>query len=72
MNEIQPHKFEEAKNKIREVIYGIKVSKGINQTLIWKVLKKVCENKNEEGIKIANELKEKYPEAFSGAVRCLV
>ena len=58
--------------KVKEVIYGIKVSKGINQTLIWKVLKKVCELKNEEGAKIAKELKEKYPEAFSGAVRCLV
>ena len=58
--------------KANEVIYGIKVSKGINQTLIWKVLKKVCELKNEEGTKIAKELKEKYPEAFSGAVRCLV
>ena len=60
------------KEKVKEVIYGIKVSKGINQTLIWKVLKKVCESKNEEGTKIAKELKEKYPEAFSGAVRCLV
>ena len=58
--------------KVKEVIYGIKVSKGINQTLIWKVLKKVCELKNEEGTKIAKELKEKYPKAFSGAVRCLV
>ena len=58
--------------KVKEVIYGIKVSKGVNQTLIWKVLKKVCELKNEEGTKIAKELKEKYPEAFSGAVRCLV
>ena len=58
--------------KVKEVIYGIKVSKGINQTLIWKVLKKVCELKNEEGTRIAKELKEKYPEAFSGAVRCLV
>ena len=58
--------------KEKEVIYGIKVSTGINQTLIWKVLKKVCENKDEEGIRIANELKEKYPETFSGAVRCLV
>ena len=58
--------------KEKEVIYGIKVSTGVNQTLIWKVLKKVCELKNEEGTKIANELKEKYPEAFSGAVRCLV
>ena len=67
-------KVEKAKKaeKAKEVIYGIKVSKGINQTLIWKVLKKVCELKNEEGTKIAKELKEKYPEAFSGAVRCLV
>ena len=58
--------------KVEEVIYGIKVSKGINQTLIWKVLKKVCELKNEEGTKIAKELKEKYPIPFEGAVRCLV
>ena len=58
--------------KANEVIYGIKVSKGINQTLIWKVLKKVCELKNEEGTKIAKELKEKYPVPFEGAVRCLV
>ena len=56
----------------QNMIYGIKVVKGVNQTLIWKVLKKVCELKNEEGTKIAKELKEKYPEAFSGAVRCLV
>ena len=62
----------EKAEKVKEVIYGIKVSKGINQTLIWKVLKKVCELKNEEGTKIAKELKEEYPEAFSGAVRCLV
>ena len=60
------------KEKVKEVIYGIKVSKGINQTLIWKVLKKVCELKNEEGTKIAKELKEKYPVPFEGAVRCLV
>ena len=67
-------KVEKAKKaeKVKEAIYGIKVSKGINQTLIWKVLKRVCELKNEEGTKIAKELKEKYPEAFSGAVRCLV
>ena len=62
----------EKAEKVKEVIYGIKVSKGINQTLIWKVLKKVCELKNEEGTRIAKELKEKYPEVFSGAVRCLV
>ena len=48
------------KEKVKEVIYGIKVSKGINQTLIWKVLKKVCELKNKEGTKIAKELKETY------------
>ena len=67
-------KVEKAKKteKVKEVIYGIKVSKGINQTLIWKVLKKVCELKNEEGTKIAKELKEKYPVPFEGAVRCLV
>ena len=65
-------KNEPKEKKEKEVIYGIKVSTGINQTLIWKVLKKVCENKDEEGIRIANELKEKYPETFSGAVRCLV
>ena len=65
-------KNEPKEKKEKEVIYGIKVSTGVNQTLIWKVLKKVCENKDEEGIRIANELKEKYPETFSGAVRCLV
>ena len=65
-------KNEPKEKKEKEIIYGIKVSTGVNQTLIWKVLKKVCENKDEEGIRIANELKEKYPEIFSGAVRCLV
>ena len=63
---------EKKEKKEKEIIYGVKVSTGVNQTLIWKVLKKVCENKDEEGIRIANELKEKYPETFSGAVRCLV
>ena len=58
--------------KIEKVIYGIKVVKGVNQTCIWKILKKVCELKNEEGTRIAKELKEKYPEAFAGATRCLV
>ena len=55
-----------------EMIYGIKVVKGVNQTLIWKVLKKVCENKNEEGTKIAKQLNKQYPDTFKGAVRCLV
>ena len=70
-NEIETENKPKEK-KEKEVIYGVKVSTGVNQTLIWKVLKKVCENKDEEGIRIANELKEKYPETFSGAVRCLV
>ena len=58
--------------KVEKVIYGIKVVKGINQTCIWKILKKVCELKDDEGTRIAKELKEKYPETFNGAVRCLV
>ena len=59
-------------NEKAETIYGIKVVKGVNQTLIWKVLKKVCENKDEQGTVVANNLKEQYPDAFKGAVRCLV
>ena len=67
-------KVKKAKNEPKEekTIYGIKVSKGINQTLIWKVLKKVYENKDEEGIKIVKELKNQYPEVFKNAVKCLV
>ena len=58
--------------KIEKVIYGIKVVKGINQTCIWKILKKVCENKDEEGTKIAKQLYADQPQVFLGAVRCLV
>ena len=58
--------------KEEKTIYGIKVSKGINQTLIWKILKKVYENKDEEGTKIVKELKNQYPEVFENAVKCLV
>ncbi len=58
--------------KIEKVIYGIKVVKGVNQTCIWKILKRVCELKDDEGTRIAKELKEKYPEVFAGATRCLV
>ena len=58
--------------KKAEMIYGIKVVKGVNQTLIWKVLKKVCENKDEEGTKIAKQLYADQPQVFLGAVRCLV
>ena len=67
-------KVKKVKNESKEekTIYGIKVSKGINQTLIWKVLKKAYENKDEEGIKIVKELKIQYPEIFENAVKCLV
>ena len=67
-------KVKKVKNEPKEekIIYGIKVSKGINQTLIWKVLKKVYENKDEEGIKIVKELKNQYSEVFKNAVKCLV
>ena len=59
-------------NEKTGTIYGIKVVKGVNQTLIWKILKKVCENKDEQGTVVANNLKKQYPDAFRGAVRCLV
>ena len=65
-------KNESKEKKEKEIIYGVKVSKGVNQTLIWKVLKKVYENKDEEGTKIAKELKNQYPETFENAVKCLV
>ena len=67
-------KVKKVKNEPKEekTIYGIKVSKGINQTLIWKILKKVYENKDEEGTKIVKELKNQYPEVFENAVKCLV
>ena len=58
--------------KIADVVYGIKVVKGINQTCIWKILKKVCENKDAEGTLVANQLRKQDPDAFKGAVRCLV
>ena len=59
-------------NEKTGTIYGIKVVKGVNQTLIWKILKKVCENKDEQGTVVANNLKKQYPDVFRGAVRCLV
>ena len=55
-----------------QIIYGIKVVKKVNQTCIWKILKKVCENKDEKGTEVANQLSKQYPDAFKGAVRCLV
>ena len=55
-----------------QIIYGVKVVKKVNQTCIWKILKKVCENKDEKGTEVANQLSKQYPDAFKGAVRCLV
>ena len=55
-----------------QTIYGVKVVKNVNQTCIWKILKKVCENKDEEGTKIAKQLYSEQPEVFLGAMRCLV
>ena len=55
-----------------EIIYGVKVVKKVNQTCIWKILKKVCENKDEEGTRIAKQLYSEQPEVFLGAMRCLV
>ena len=55
-----------------QIIYGVKVVKKVNQTCIWKILKKVCENKDEEGTRIAKQLYSEQPEVFLGAMRCLV
>ena len=55
-----------------QIIYGVKVVKKVNQTCIWKILKKVCENKDEEGTRIAKRLYSEQPEVFLGAMRCLV
>ena len=55
-----------------QTIYGVKVVKNVNQTCIWKILKKVCENKDEEGTRIAKQLYSEQPEVFLGAMRCLV
>ena len=55
-----------------QTIYGVKVVKNVNQTCIWKILKKVCEKKDEEGTKITKQLYSEQPEVFLGAVRCLV
>ena len=73
-NEVKFSADNENLEKIKEnkIIYGIKMSRGINQTLIWKILKKVYENKDDEGIKLVNELKVSHPEEFANAVKCLV
>ena len=73
-NEVKFSANNENLEKIKEnkIIYGIKMSRGINQTLIWKILKKVYENKDDEGIKLVKELKTSHPEEFTKAVKCLV
>ena len=55
-----------------QTIYGVRVVKNVNQTCIWIILKKVCDNKDEEGTKIARQLYSEQPEVFLGAVRCLI
>lgn len=61
------------KTQVTGYIYGIPVIRGnVNQTTIWKILKEVCKNKDDEGTKVANDLYENHKEVFEGAKRCLV
>ena len=61
------------KEKVTGYIYGVPVIYGnINQTTIWKILKEVCKNKDDEGTKVANDLYKNHKEVFEGAKRCLV
>ena len=53
-------------------IYGVKIVKGINQTIIWKVLKKVYDKRDKEGEKIVKDLYEKFPDVFEGAKNSLI
>ena len=82
-NEVEDPKAEEPaeaskepkqrKAKVTGYIYGVPVIRGnVNQTTIWKVLKEVCKNKDDEGTKVANDLYEHHREVFEGAKRCLV
>ena len=61
------------KEKVTGYIYGVPVIYGnVNQTTIWKILKEVCKNKDDEGTKVANDLYKNHKEVFEGAKRCLV
>lgn len=61
------------KTQVTGYIYGVPVIRGnVNQTTIWKILKEVCKNKDDEGTKVANDLYEHHKEVFEGAKRCLV
>lgn len=82
-NEVEEPKAEEPvetpkapkqrKTQVTGYIYGVPVIRGnVNQTTIWKVLKEVCKNKDDEGTKVANDLYEHHKEVFEGAKRCLV
>lgn len=64
-----PTKKEKINTNVKE-IYGIPV-KTINQTAIWKILKAVCEKRDEKGIEIANQLFTQYPEIFNNSKKCL-
>lgn len=82
-NEVEEPKAEEPvetskehkqrKTQVTGYIYGVPVIRGnVNQTTIWKILKEVCKNKDDEGTKVANDLYEHHKEVFEGAKRCLV
>lgn len=53
-------------------IYGVKIINGINQTIIWKVLKNVCDQKDQEGERIVKDLYKEFPDVFEGAKKCLI
>lgn len=68
-----PKEHRQRKTQVTGYIYGVPVIRGnVNQTTIWKILKEVCKNKDDEGTKVANDLYEHHKEVFEGAKRCLV
>lgn len=68
-----PKEHKQRKTQVTGYIYGVPVIRGnVNQTTIWKILKEVCKNKDDEGTKVANDLYERHKEVFEGAKRCLV
>ena len=68
-----PKEPKQKKEKVTGYIYGVPVIYGnVNQTTIWKILKEVCKNKDDEGTKVANDLYKNHKEVFEGAKRCLV
>lgn len=68
-----PKEHKQRKTQVTGYIYGVPVIRGnVNQTTIWKILKEVCKNKDDEGTKVVNDLYEHHKEVFEGAKRCLV